>query len=371
MFSGLKVAMRLNAWRSQLTSAIRTRLLADCWLYVAIAAYCLAGLMLLVTCGQSTRMAYSLYFEQWTYLFLFFMPAVALLLDAAWIIVRFNEKRLMAIRRALSPQRLAHLLAGMALLMALMFFQGTFTSIKNILPHLRGGFLYDRILADIDVWVSFGREPGLFLASFWGGGLLSKVVDWNYSGAWFALCFGALFYVVTSPRTAAVRVRYVSMFMLVWVVCGNLIAGLLISAGPAFYGAVTGDKDRFADQLTVLGSGDSMSTAAAFQQYLWSLHESGAAGLGSGISAFPSVHVGLIALNAFFAAEVSRLFGVIAFAYVALVMASSVFLGWHYAIDGYASLLVVAVMHYGLRRLMCPVRKTAADPSLPGAAASA
>jgi hypothetical protein len=174
MFSGLKVAMRLNAWRSQLTSAIKTRLLADRWLYVAIAAYCLAGLMLLVICGQSTRMAYSLYFEQWTYLFLFFMPAVALLLDAAWIIVRFNEKRLMAIRRALSPQRLAHLLAGMALLMALMFFQGTFTSIKNILPHLRGGFLYDRILADIDVWVSFGREPGLFLASFWGGGLLSR-----------------------------------------------------------------------------------------------------------------------------------------------------------------------------------------------------
>jgi hypothetical protein len=242
----------------------------------------------------------------------------------------------------------------MALMMALMFFQGTFTSIKNILPLLRGGFLYDHTLADVDRWLSFGTDPWLFLSGLSRNGILRSFIDWNYSGFCFLVCFGGLFYVVTSPRAAAVRLRYVSMFMLAWVVCGNVLAGLFTSAGPAFYGEVTGDTERFAGLRHMLASGDWASTAAAFQHYLWSLQESGTAGFGSGISAFPSVHVALITLNAFFLAEISPKAGIAAFAYVAFIMMSSVFLGWHYAVDGYVSVLVVALLHHGLRWLMCP-----------------
>lgn len=97
---------------------------------------------------------------------------------------------------------------------------------------------------------------------------------------------------------------------------------------------------------------DGPTAANLFQSYLWSLHAHSTSGFGSGISAFPSVHVGLIALNAFFAAEVSRKLGIIAFCYTAFVMASSVYLGWHYAVDGYASLLVVGVGHFALRSLL-------------------
>lgn len=357
MFEVLITAMAARRWRGELASSIGKRLLADVWLYLAIGVYCIAGLTILIACGLGDQLAYSLYFVQWTYLFLLFMPAVALLFDWAWTVVRFDEKRSMAMRRTLSPQRLAHMLSGMALLMGLMFFQGTFTSIKNILPDLRGGFIYDRLLADIDAWLSFGKDPWVFFSPLAGNRILIAVIDWNYSGLWFLLCFAALFYVATSPRAAAVRVRYVSMFMLVWVVCGNILAGLFISAGPVFYGAVTGDAERFDGLSNLLSVGGWTSNAAAFQQYLWSLHESGTAGLGSGISAFPSVHVGLIALNAFFVAEISRRAAIIAFAYVGVVMASSVFLGWHYAIDGYASVLVVGLMHYGLKWLMSPAER--------------
>ncbi|WP_431319910.1 phosphatase PAP2 family protein [Rhizobium sp. YTU87027] len=77
--------------------------------------------------------------------------------------------------------------------------------------------------------------------------------------------------------------------------------------------------------------------------------------------AFPSVHVGLIALNAFFAAEVSRRLGIIAFSYTAFVIASSVYLGWHYAIDGYASLLVVGLGHFALKTLMDRESRSVSD----------
>jgi hypothetical protein len=39
-----------------------------------------------------------------------------------------------------------------------------------------------------------------------------------------------------------------------------------------------------------------------------------------------------------------------AFAYVALVVASSVYLAWHYAIDGYAAVAMTLVIYATVRR---------------------
>jgi membrane-associated phospholipid phosphatase len=138
--------------------------------------------------------------------------------------------------------------------------------------------------------------------------------------------------------------------MLVWVVCGNALAGLFLSAGPAFYGAVTGDEGRFAAQLAFLAHGaQSTNSAVTYQTYLWSLHQYGTAGFGSGISAFPSVHVAVAALNALFLWSHSSRLGLIAFAYIAVIVASSVYLAWHYAIDGYASIAIIAVIYFGAK----------------------
>ncbi|EJL57327.1 hypothetical protein PMI09_01346 [Rhizobium sp. CF122] len=341
-----------RTWTLEVLSHLKVRMTADLWLYLAVAVYFVIGVVLLIADGHAEMMSFGLYFDQWTYLFLFLMPLMAIIFDYAWIFFRFDDRRSLAVRRAFSPQRLAHLFSGMALLMALMIFQGTFTSIKNLLPIIRGGFLYDQWLANLDALLSFGRDPWKLLLSIAGHDAIIKIVDWNYSVLWFVVCFGTLFYVATSPRAASMRVRYISMFMLVWVVCGNILAGIFISAGPVFYGAVTGDEWRFAELATFLALPDGPTAANLFQSYLWSLHAHSTSGFGSGISAFPSVHVGLIALNAFFAAEVSRRLGIIAFCYTAFVMASSVYLGWHYAVDGYASLLVVGVGHFALRSLL-------------------
>ncbi|MNI64247.1 PAP2 superfamily protein [compost metagenome] len=112
-----------------------------------------------------------------------------------------------------------------------------------------------------------------------------------------------------------------------------------------------------------------MSSAAEYQTYLWALHESGSAGFGSGISAFPSIHVGLITLNALFLNGYSRRLGVVAFAYVAFIQISSVYLGWHYAIDGYVSMTVVVAAYYALtaflKRRWERTHPTVTVPSLP------
>ena len=65
-------------------------------------------------------------------------------------------------------------------------------------------------------------------------------VEWNYSIVFFTGSFGLLFFVATSPLAARVRTRFIFCFMLVWVILGNVLAGLFMSAGPAFYGRVDG-----------------------------------------------------------------------------------------------------------------------------------
>lgn len=330
---------------TSLLSEIAQHLRRDAWIYICIAGYTFVCLAILMATGHWEQSSHTNYFLQWPLLFLYFFPLMAIIVDLAHVILRFGDGRARTYRHLFGRRRLARMLSGVALLMALMIFQGSFTSIKNMLPILAGGFQYDRLHADIDRMIHFGNDPWLLLFTIAGNRWILAIVEWNYSVLWFAICFASLFFVATSPRADTIRGRYMLMFMLVWVLCGNVLAGLFLSAGPAYYGAVTGDGARFSALAAFLADGQ----AHAFQQYLWTLYEKGVSGFGSGISAFPSVHVGLITMNALFLAERGRRWAAAGAAYVLLIMASSVYLGWHYAIDGYVSAALTIVAHHRVK----------------------
>lgn len=326
----------------------------DSGLYLFIVGYTLAGLVFLHAIGAADRSAYSVYFGRWTLLNCVMPSAFAILVDVSLLMHRFDGRRRLAAKHVFSTSRLAYSLSGLCLMMALMIFQGTFTSVKNGMPVWQDGFSFDVTHADIDAFLHFGADPWRWLYMVAENDFVRIAVEWNYNVLWFALNFGALFFIVTSPRTASVRTRYVACFMVVWVVVGNILAGLFLSAGPAFYGAVTGDTARFGEQMAFLAHGAGFpNSAVSYQQYLWTLHEARQTGFGSGISAFPSVHVGLAMLNALFVREYSRRLGAVAFVYVAFVAVSSVYLAWHYAIDGYAA-AAVAIVVYAVARKLVP-----------------
>ena len=355
--------------RKRVVSAIGKRLQQDAWFYYAAIAYTIVALVYLALVGTPGATSHALYIWPAIKGFAVLMPLVALGFDAVLVIARFDSKRMLAFRRTFSSERLAALAAGILLMAGVTLVQGSFTSIKNALPLIYGGFPHDRLQADIDAMLHFGVDPWRLYYAVAGSPLVRSVIEFNYNVVWFILNFGALFYVATSPRADGVRTRYLAMFLFVWIVCGNLLAGLFLSAGPAYYGDVTGDYTRFGAQLAFLAESHWQHSAAAYQEYLWSLYASNGAGFGGGISAFPSVHVGLVAMNAFFLAERSRIWGSIGFAYVVLVAISSVYLAWHYAIDGYVSLLVVALGHVMMRRFLGsanrhPVGDFATKPSV-------
>jgi hypothetical protein len=297
-------------------------------------------------------LAHPLYFKQWTTLYLVFCPILMIAGILFMIVHRTNDwrERRLLLQQATSANRIATFTSGLVLLMALMLFMGSFTTFKTMMPTLRGGFLYDRAQADWDAWLHFGHEPWTLMQGWLASDWVRQAVEFNYNVVWFLVCFLPLFWIAVSPRASAIRTRYFACFTLSWIVIGNLLALAWISAGPAFYHHVTGDTERFAGLLAFIAGGEgSAHSAARFQDYLWSTYTRGEMAFGTGISAFPSMHVGLAALNAVFLFDYSRRLGAIAFAYLGLVLASSVYLGWHYAIDGYVSIVVVLALHLALK----------------------
>ena len=344
----LQPARDRSAYLAQLARAIHT----DWPLYALSAAFLGAGVVHLMRSEHSIVGMLGHYLLQWSFHFGLAGPFVALTAGIIHIAWRMKGRKRLAYRTLIAPRRLARFVAGTLFLMtAGLMFMTTFSAIKTSFS--ADGFPYDRVHADIDKALHLGVDPFHYLYSFAQHTWLLRLLEFNYSVVWFVVCYFTLYFVMTSPRAEGVRVRFGLTWLGTWVIVGIAMAGQWLSAGPVYYGYVTGDTARFADQIAFLSrTAGSPGSAHNFQNYLWRLHEAGQGGLGSGISAFPSMHVALVVVVALFAAERSARLGFLAWCYAGIVLFSSVYLGWHYAIDGYASLLAVSALYWTLRRLM-------------------
>lgn len=326
---------------------------SDWPIYLIAGIYVLAGSLYLASIGQSGFGTLNAYIRAWAMNFGVLAPYLVTLFGIVRITLRIRQRKNLAYRAMLAPHRTARFIAGTILLLtAILLFTSMFSSIKATFP-LAHGFLFDHAQADIDKAIHFGVDPWRLLFAFAKHPLVLRLVELNYNVFWFIVCYGALYWVLTSPRAERIRVRYMLTWLTVWIVIGTVMASIWLSAGPAFYGLVTGDTARFGEQMAFLAtSAGDYSSAHNFQAYLWALHELGKPGFGSGISAFPSMHVALITLNALFVGETSRRWAMLMWAYVAFVAMSSVYLGWHYAIDGYVSIVVVTLVYHLFKRAL-------------------
>jgi len=305
-------------------------------------------------------LAHWIYIVRLEPVYLLILPGLSLIFLMSFVMHRTNDwrTRRQMVSYALTPEAIGRVISGLLCLSSFELFMGSFTTFKNLMPIIRGGFPDDIVLADIDRALAFGRDPGTLLIELAGHPVLRQILEWNYGILWGLLGFVPVFFICTMKSADGLRLRYLLTVFAAWTVIGNLLALLFLSTGPAFYGRVTGDTERFATVLNFLTDG-TPGTAAIFQDYLWSSYISGDAALGTGISAFPSVHVAMAMTNALFLREINRTAGWFGFAYVAVILFSSVYLGWHYAIDGYVSIIVVLGLYAAIRRLCADGREMA------------
>jgi hypothetical protein len=151
-----------------------------------------------------------------------------------------------------------------------------------------------------------------------------------------------LFWQTFSTRDPRLRMQFMLTFVLSWSLLGSLMATLLSSGGPVYYGRLTGLPDPFVPLMTYLYDANEVATLWVLNVHekLWESYITGAFDFGAGISAMPSMHVSSAVLFALLGWRVNRTLGIALTLFATVVMIGSVHLAWHYAIDGYLSIVL-------------------------------
>ncbi|TJV72708.1 MAG: inositol phosphorylceramide synthase [Mesorhizobium sp.] len=249
-----------------------------------------------------------------------------------------------ALRDRLTVHRLPErLVVGLPVAVGLPIFFSLFTSMKGGISRIVP-FYADNTLIAVDRAIHGGMDAWQILHPLLGAGLVTLALNFLYN-LWFIVMIVILFCVVFSAGNERLRSQYLVAFVLAWALLGNVAAALFSSVGPAFLAAFYSD-DSFEPLMSYLRSTDATYPVWALDAQGMLLANAGLDGprLGSGISAFPSMHVAVATLNAIYLWRFGSLLRWTSIVFLIAIQVAAVHLAWHYAIDGYASMLATPVI---------------------------
>jgi hypothetical protein len=208
--------------------------------------------------------------------------------------------------------------------------------LKVTLPLLRPDVLFDAGLFRLETALHFGVNPGRLLQGLFPYAALWKALDAWYASFIYTVMVGLGWFVSVLSRRD--RARFSTGFAFLWVL-GSWWYLAMPSLGPCYV-----LKDDYVDVRA------SMPMQSAVMDLLFA-HYGRIRGFHRhpegtdispylGVAAMPSLHVAAQAFLAFFARRRSR---TLFFAYslaTVLTLFTAVVSGWHYAIDGYAGVLL-------------------------------
>jgi hypothetical protein len=238
-----------------------------------------------------------------------------------------------------------YLLAFLVPILLLPLYMSLFTSMKSIIPLVQPFYL-DEFFMKADRFIHFGVEPWRITHRIFGTASLSVMLNFFYN-LWFFIMFYYVLWQCFNVQIGRGRMQFLFAFFLVWPLIGLFLAILMSSAGPVYYGDIVGDPSIFGPMMDALTTFDKQYEDSYFgifalgtQDTLWAHYLKNVTSIGSGISAMPSMHVSVAALLYFSGREANKYFGYSMLVFLILIQIGSVHLGWHYAIDGYVSILL-------------------------------
>ena len=233
----------------------------------------------------------------------------------------------------LTLRNLADLLRVLILLKATLLI---YCNIKQAIPSLHHA-LFDEELLKADSLLFFGFNPNTVAVSLLGNDITAPLFDRLYI-FWYMLKPLVLAYFAIIPDRR-MHIRFFTAYFAMWIF-GGLAAVIIPSLGPVYTHPewFSSMHIRFAPALQGKLMKHYEASLLDPEKYRIYIYE--------GIAAFPSLHVGIIALFAFFMFKVSRKAGIAMIIYTAIVQIGSVLLGWHYAVDGYAAILLATLLYY-------------------------
>jgi len=224
------------------------------------------------------------------------------------------------------------------------FSLSAYTAIKAALPDITS-FDFDHLLYQADLFLHFGHSPWELLHPWVAHYPVTAAINHIYE-LWFLVLYSFVFAMAFSTSASMLRIRFFVSFIVIWSILGNVLALLLPSVGPCFFELLTGNPEPYSDLMNYLyGVNERYELSALrFQSELWNAYEDDAIGLGTGISAAPSIHIAMVTLLTLTSWKVHKILGLVMALYSVIIFIGSIHLGWHYAIDGYISIVATCLI---------------------------
>lgn len=236
-------------------------------------------------------------------------------------------------------------------------FTFAYSTIKTRIPAVIP-YSWDETFLKMDRVLFLGQDPWVLFKWLYDMPSVINFMDRVYDiwagiliGAW-ALCFISYKYEIKT------RFRFPLALLITWFIGGNVLALLFSSAGPCYYGLVTGLSDPYAAQLSTLRAldADLVLSAVRYQDLLWGVYNGPGFGLG-GISAMPSMHCATSALLVLFAWK-RPILKWLALAFFCFIFISSIVLAWHYAVDGLVAIPIALGAWWLSGKILTRIAKT-------------
>jgi hypothetical protein len=240
-----------------------------------------------------------------------------------------------------SPQRMKRTIVP---LITFLIFIGSFTSMKSLIP-VFNSYCWDRFFCELDRVLHVGFAPWSMTHYLFGRPLGTYMINFLYN-AWTPIMLCVLYWQLFSLRNPKLRMQFFYTYFLSWTIIGVLLATIFASAGPCFYSDIVSSEDPYGPLMTSLREINEKFPIWALdsQRHLWETYQESITGIGTGISAMPSMHVSIAMLMFLVGIRTSRRAAIGFGLYALAILVGSVHLGWHYAVDGYASILLTCLI---------------------------
>lgn len=236
----------------------------------------------------------------------------------------------------------------------LVLFANDFYFIQKSLVHVLHPYAWDDAFIALDRALHFGHFPHEFVIALSGSLHLGRLLDDMYF-IWFAVMYLGLGYNLFWDNNLKRRLRFLWCFLLSWIVLGSVMAVWFSAAGPLFYHDFFPHKpspySAFVAYFHDHGPHD-FPIAYWSGLHLLSWTTNGQMVNLNAVAAFPSMHIAIAWLTTLYGFSIRRSLGIAGVIFSVMIYLATVLFGYHYALDGYVSLIAVSLMWWAAGRLL-------------------
>lgn len=231
------------------------------------------------------------------------------------------------------------LISSVPLFIVMLIFLTIFSNMKGLISYY-GEYSWDPLWADLDRTIHFGVDPWRIIQPLFGFPIVTAAINTLYN-MWFMFMLFFLYWQLLSLRAPLLRLQFFYTFILTWGINGTLLAIIFASGGPCYYEFMTGEN-YFFEQMNYLQEANNQYTvwAVSIQKMLLDFYQQDKIMIGAGISAMPSMHVATAFLFYLLTVQLNKWVGLFFAVYCVIILLGSVHLAWHYAVDGYFSIIL-------------------------------